>query len=131
MRYRTYRHRLLFLKLLTTFLDTAAAAAASLNLLLAPAVVNTSTHEYHCNNLPSWAGGRRGSPAYEPEDCNRAIRMFEQDVARNPGKAQWLSVGFPHAMPGYGTPVWTPQRYTSGECSDPFFFFWIAEPKDV
>ena len=134
-----HHQRLLFLKRLAIILllhtTTAAAAAASLNpnpnldlnINLPPtspaAALNTSSHEYHCNNLPTWAGGRPNSPAYyEPGDCKRAIRMFEQDVVRKPGKAQWLSVGFPHAMPGYGPAVWTPRRYIYGECSDSLVF---------
>ena len=95
-----------------------SALAASLNLLPAPSTLNASqnhAHEYHCNSLPSWTDGGPGSPAYKIQDCDRAVRMFEQDVARSPGKAQWLSLGFPHPVPGYGTPVWTPKRYTSGE----------------
>lgn len=108
-------HLLLF-TLLTLCLDSTLAA--SLNLFLAPSTLNASQnhlHEYHCNSLSSWAGGGPSSPAYKTQDCTRAIRMFEQDVAQSPGKAQWLSLGFPHPVPGYGTPVWTPKRYTSGE----------------
>ncbi|KAF6223300.1 hypothetical protein HO133_000142 [Letharia lupina] len=81
-----------------------AAAAASLNLLPAPSTLNAShnhPHEYQCTSLPSWTGGRPGSPTYKIDDCDRAIRAFEQDVARNPGRAQWLSLGFPHTVPGY------------------------------
>lgn len=92
--------------------------AASLNLVPAPSTLNAShnhPHDYHCNSLPSWTGGGPGSSAYKIQDCNQAIRMFEQVVARSPGKAQWLSLGFPHPVPGYGTPVWTPKRYVSGK----------------
>lgn len=94
------------------------ARAVSLNLLSTPSTLNAShypPHSYHCNSLPSWTGGSPGSPTYKSEDCNQAIRMFEQDVVRHPGTAQWLSLGFPHTVPGYGAPVWTPKRYTSGE----------------
>ena len=108
--------RLLLFTFLTLCQD--GTLAASLNLLPAPSTLNASQnhpHDYYCNSLPSWTGGGPGSPAYKIQDCNQAIRMFEQDVARSPGKAQWLSLGFPHPVPGYGTPVWTPTRYSSGE----------------
>lgn len=106
-------HRFLLLMLLTVSLD--AAVAASVNLLPLLNATHNGPHEHHCNNLPSWTGGSPGSPAYESEDCDRAIRRFGRDVARNPGRAQWLSLGFPHAVPGYGAPVWTPKRYSSGK----------------
>ena len=113
----THSLKLLLFTFLTLCLD--GTLAASINLLPAPSSLNAShnhPHDYHCNSLPSWTGGGGpGSPAYEIQDCNQAIRMFEQDVARSPGKAQWLSLGFPHPVPGYGTPVWTPKRYISGE----------------
>ena len=111
------RHRLLLLMLLFTKRDSAAAAAP-LDLLPAPSALNASheqSHECHCNDLPSWTGRGPGSPVYQRGDCDQAIRMFEKDVANNPGRAQWLSLGFPHTVPGYGEPVWTPKRYTSGK----------------
>lgn len=117
LRQRKTRSRLLLFTALTMRLGTAAAAA-SLNLLPAPSTLNAShnhPHEYQCTSLPSWTGGSPGSPTYKIDDCDGAIRAFEQDVVRNPGRAQWLSLGFPHTVPGYGTPVWTPKRYTSGE----------------
>lgn len=116
---RTPFRLLLLLTLLAISSDSAAAA--SLNLLPAPSALNASQnqhHEYYCNSLPSWTGGRPGFPTYQIDDCDQAIGMFEQDVARNPGGAQWLSLGFPHAVPGYGTPVWTPKRYTFGKLPD-------------
>ena len=110
------RYRLLLLLLLTMILEPAAAA--SLNLLPGPPT-QSAPHGYQCNNLPSWTGRRPGAPNYRVEDCNRAIGMFKKDVAQNPGKAQWLSLGFPHMLPGYGLPVWTPKRYTFGESRIP------------
>ena len=115
------RYRLLFLLLLSMILGSAAAA--SLNVLPGPPVTAppalSAPHGYQCNNLPSWTGGHPGSPTYRRQDCNRAIGMFKEDVASNPGKAQWLSLGFPHMVPGYGLPVWTPKRYTFGESRIP------------
>ena len=116
-RQKNTRRRLLLLMLLVTKRDPAAAAAP-LDLLPAPSALNASheqSHEYHCNDLPSWTGGGPGSPVYQRGDCDQAVRMFEIDVANNPGRAQWLSLGFPHTVPGYGAPVWTPKRYTSGK----------------
>lgn len=109
-----------FQLLLFTFLALCLnlARAVSLDLLSKPSTLNASyypPHKYHCNSLPSWTGGHAGSPTYRSEDCNQAIRGFERDVVGNPGTAQWLSLGFPHTVPGYGSPVWTPKRYTSGE----------------
>lgn len=104
----------LLLALLIT-ISPSAAASATLNLL---PTLNAS-HEYNCNNLPSWANGRPYSPTYKPQDCTQAMRTFDQDAARNPGKTQWLSLQFPQAVPGYGAPVWTPRRYTSGEILNP------------
>ena len=113
------RHALLLFALLSTVLD--AGAAGPLQLLTAPTALNGSNdqiHGYHCNNLPSWTGASAGSPTYTAQDCTQAIRLFETDVARNPGQAQWLSLTFLRPLPGYGTPVWTPKRYTSGEFTD-------------
>ena len=110
------RCRFLLLSLLAIVLHSTLAA--SLNLLPALPRLNASNtrpHHYHCNILPSWTGGRPRSATSRFGDCDQAIRMFESEVARNPGPAQWLSLGFPYAVPGYGAPVWTPKRYTSGE----------------
>ena len=110
------RHGLLLFAFLSTILD--AHAAGPLQILTAPTFLNGSndqTHGYHCNNLPSWTGASTGSPTYTFQDCTQAIRLFERDVRRNPGEAQWLSLKFRRPLPDYGTPVWTPKRYTSGE----------------
>lgn len=109
-------HQLLLFTFLSLCLDSTRAA--SLNLVPASPSLNASQnhpHAYHCNSLPSWTGGGPSSPTYKIQDCNQAIRMFEQDVTRHPGQAQWLSLGFPQPVSGYGNPVWTPTRYTSGE----------------
>ena len=114
-RYRS-PYSLLLLQLLSVVLNSAAAT--TLNILPAPSALNASNDQgrtYYCNSLSSWTGGHVEVPTYMIEDCNEAIRMFEQDVARHPGDAQWLSLGFRHRLPGYGTPVWTPKRYTSGK----------------
>ena len=113
------RHGLLLLSLLFTVLDTGAAGP--LHILTAPMALNGSNdqiHGYHCNNLPSWTGASAGSPTYTSQDCIQAIHLFETDVGRNPGQAQWLSLKFLRPLPGYGTAVWTPKRYTSGEFTD-------------
>ena len=112
----TTRHGLLLFALLSMVLD--AGAAGPLQLLTTLTALNGSndqTQGYHCNNLPSWTGASAGSPTFFSQDCAQAIRLFERDVARNPGRAQWLSLKFQRPLPGYGPPVWTPKRYTSGE----------------
>ena len=112
----TTRHGLLLFALLSMVLD--AGAAGPLQILTTPTALNGSndqTQGYHCNNLPSWTGASAGSPSFTSQDCTQAIRLFERDVARNPGQAQWLSLKFRRPLPGYGPPVWTPKRYTSGE----------------
>lgn len=117
-RWKTRPGLLLFALLSAVF---NASAAGPLQLLNAPTALNGSnaqTHRYHCNNLPSWTGASAGSPTYTSQDCTQAIRLFETDVARNPGQAQWLSLKFRRPLPGYGNPVWTPKRYTSGEFTD-------------
>ena len=118
------------LLLLLLAISSGSAAAASLNLLPALNASHNQPHEYYCNSLPSWTGGRPGFPTYQIDDCDQAIAMFEQDVARNPGRAQWLSLGFPHAVPGYGTPVWTPKRYTFGKLTDLSDGVWWAARVD-
>ena len=113
------RHGLLLFALLSAVLD--ASPAGPLQLLTAPTALNGSndqTHRYHCNSLPSWTGASAGSSTYTSQDCAQAIRLFETDVARNPRQAQWLSLKFRRPLPGYGPPVWTPKRYTSGEYTD-------------
>ena len=110
------RHGLLLFAFLSTALG--AGAAGPLQILTVPTALNASgdqNHVLHCNNLPSWAGGSAGHKTYTSQDCTQAIRLFETDVARNPGEAQWLSLKFQQPLPGYGAPVWTPKRYTSGE----------------
>ena len=116
------RHGLLLFALLSAVLE--ASAVGPLRLLMAPTALNGSndqTYSYHCNKLPSWTGATTspaGDPTYSAQDCIQAIRLFETDVGRNPGQAQWLSLKFRRPLPGYGTPVWTPKRYTFGEFID-------------
>ena len=116
------RHGLLPFALLAAVLE--ASAAGPLRLLTAQTALNGSNdqpYSYHCNNLPSWTGAATspaGSPTYTAQDCIQAIHMFETDVGRNPGQAQWLSLKFRRPLPGYGAPVWTPKRYISGESTD-------------
>ena len=121
---------LLLFSLLSTVLEIGAAGP--LQIMTAPTALNVSndqTHGYHCNNLPSWTGTSADVPTYTSQDCIQAIHLFETDVARNPGQAQWLSRKFRRPLPGYGAPVWTPKRYTSGEFSNSSSIACLKNPR--